>query len=200
MNFIVPFLVLICSVDFVFCNLWFNIFEKNAKDRKYSEDTQIEKWKIWISAGKMQLLCTDELLPGEKPEQKHFKIATDLLGNSLGARKCQINFYRDIEETLETIFELLWGFTNLGLFPDRDCVSKHMDVKIEMSQPHSYVFVMGVKQSHILIYDKKEINNLPKYVDVFRALDEKLENIAQVHFEQQPGQVSDTVLCQTQNI
>lgn len=194
MKFVLMFFLFVSSV---FSDEWYDVFKTNAENDKYSETSQITKWHEWIADRKMQFLCTKEWTDKSKPEQKDFEIANHLLGKKLGARKCQIIFSRNSDESLENIVKLLWGFSNVGFFPE-NCRSKYVEVKMEMYEPETFVFQMQISNSQILIFNSQ--NTPPKYKNVLSVLDEKLETTAKVAFEESETEVSWTASHQIQNI
>ena len=141
---------------FVFSEEWFDVFLSNARKGNYKQTEQVAKWKKLILKKKMTFWCTDDLkyVSFKEVQQKDYKLAEHLLGKPLGKRKCQITFPRAGEQTLQDVFQTLWGFSNVGFYPE-NCYGSYMEIEIQVKDPNTFVFQIQIVNSQIIIKDIK---------------------------------------------
>lgn len=152
---------------------WQELFKNKLYRGAYKQEETIKNWKLWMKDGILTMLCTN------KRDSAPTIDGESLLGKTLTEEqkcttKCHLSFKRS-EKTLLEVFEILWGFSNVGLY-QRDRCSRYFPVEISMKGDLKYNFEMQYKRSQIMIILKEEGKSkgyLP-YKGILKKIDREL--------------------------
>ena len=150
---------------------WCERFWNKLSQDEYNEKSQIEKWKTWINQKQMTVACTADIIDG-KPDRSYklFDPVDKVMSADWTMKRCQITIH-PIDKTLLQVYELLWGFSNIGRFLCKN--SKFSDVIIQFSKGKSHQFQVQYSQGQINL---KMEGKMKSYSDVMADLDRHARN------------------------
>ncbi len=159
-----------CVVSFV--DPWCGTFWGKLNRDEYHQQSQIEKWKSWINQNRMTVACTADVVKG-KPDRSYKKTdpVDKVMSEDWTLKRCQIKIHPQADKTLRDVFEVLWGFSNIGRFLCKN--SKFSDVIIQFSKGKSHQFQVQYSQGQINL---KMEGKMKSYSDVMADLDRHARN------------------------